>query len=571
MKIDTPVPQKNIKGLLLSLLLIIGFGLFTGCSVEQRIQKSINSFADTSITQTRLDEYLATLVEIGETSVTQLITSLENPKNSQQSEYIVRALGEIGDPRAVTALISSYEDYPENYQAYATSLMNIAPDDPMTVYLAIKCIGDGGTIEETATHYLEERGPEFIQSWSFGITRPENEVRIKIYDYIDDFSPEEQIRILSDALYTEDAEILKEVADHLIKLGSQETQSALDSYLGEQIVFLREMSQINDPELQAKTATLLSYVQNGDANYLLTVLSNSPYYEVKKATTLALVRRGDLMAEATLWMLLLGEQPVPDDDIPFLVDQALSLGDLPVEYISEFFIFGTQTQFENAEKIARYTDENLFEEYLESYVVNNDMSSEIKVSAINAIGKLEFNGSGEFLNNVIFERRIDFEARLAAINTLSEEEALSVVPVMVEMLNDENSKNIKLAYEFLKQHPSEAVANAFGNICQSESHPYHDEICISLSVFHPDYLSSMVEALESEKIRAIANAYLFYLFWDVEKSQNALIQALNRYGTVEMCNSYLNLGTPEMVSAAMEWATAHGYEVISFLDFSEDS
>jgi hypothetical protein len=46
-----------------------------------------------------------------------------------------------------------------------------------------------------------------------------------------------------------------------------------------------------------------------------------------------------------------------------------------------------------------------------------------------------------------------------------------------------------------------------------------------------------------------------------EGTENALIEALNRFGTVSMAEDYLNCGNSSLEGAAINWASVNGYTI----------
>lgn len=54
---------------------------------------------------------------------------------------------------------------------------------------------------------------------------------------------------------------------------------------------------------------------------------------------------------------------------------------------------------------------------------------------------------------------------------------------------------------------------------------------------------------------------LFAIKAGIPGSESVLIEALNKYGSVEGANFLLNAGNPTLKAAATSWAKSHGYAV----------
>jgi hypothetical protein len=87
---------------------------------------------------------------------------------------------------------------------------------------------------------------------------------------------------------------------------------------------------------------------------------------------------------------------------------------------------------------------------------------------------------------------------------------------------------------------------------------------------NPQLVSELMAALEESDSKFIATNYPFYLRLGQEGTEDALIRALTKQGTKEMCDDYLQCGNEKLDAAARTWAAKHGYEVDSTAPGSQD-
>jgi len=69
----------------------------------------------------------------------------------------------------------------------------------------------------------------------------------------------------------------------------------------------------------------------------------------------------------------------------------------------------------------------------------------------------------------------------------------------------------------------------------------------------------LVRALRERNLDVIVKAYPLFIMKGEPGSEDALIQALNSRGSVEMATAFLNSGNAKLKEAAQQWAAAHGY------------
>jgi HEAT repeat protein len=79
----------------------------------------------------------------------------------------------------------------------------------------------------------------------------------------------------------------------------------------------------------------------------------------------------------------------------------------------------------------------------------------------------------------------------------------------------------------------------------------------------PSAAGALLSALRKRDIEVVAEIHYFYINQGEPGSEDALIEALNRFGNKGMAESYLNCGNGRLAQAAREWATRNGYRIVT--------
>ncbi len=74
--------------------------------------------------------------------------------------------------------------------------------------------------------------------------------------------------------------------------------------------------------------------------------------------------------------------------------------------------------------------------------------------------------------------------------------------------------------------------------------------------------NAVLAFIQAQNPTVIAANYSMLIGWGVSGSEGALIAALNAYGNVTMGEGFLNSGNQQLVDAATNWGTQHGYTVV---------
>jgi len=73
---------------------------------------------------------------------------------------------------------------------------------------------------------------------------------------------------------------------------------------------------------------------------------------------------------------------------------------------------------------------------------------------------------------------------------------------------------------------------------------------------------ALLAVLREPDLAVIAGDYWFFIQRGEPRSEDALIQALNAHGSVEMAQAFLNCGNSTLEAAVRGWAGRHGYQVM---------
>jgi hypothetical protein len=81
----------------------------------------------------------------------------------------------------------------------------------------------------------------------------------------------------------------------------------------------------------------------------------------------------------------------------------------------------------------------------------------------------------------------------------------------------------------------------------------------------PRAVEPLVAAQHQGDLEVITGAYQFFIERGEKGSEAALIMALEKYGSRQMAEHFLNCGNDLLEEAARKWAEAHGYTITSSL------
>jgi HEAT repeat protein len=79
----------------------------------------------------------------------------------------------------------------------------------------------------------------------------------------------------------------------------------------------------------------------------------------------------------------------------------------------------------------------------------------------------------------------------------------------------------------------------------------------------PELVQDFTQALEESNLKYIAKNYAYYIRMGKAGTEPTLVNALNKYGNVTMCEDYLNCGSATLEEGAQAWAKKRGYSIIS--------
>ncbi|HXN46192.1 MAG TPA: HEAT repeat domain-containing protein [Bryobacteraceae bacterium] len=122
----------------------------------------------------------------------------------------------------------------------------------------------------------------------------------------------------------------------------------------------------------------------------------------------------------------------------------------------------------------------------------------------------------------------DSSVRAAAVTTLA---SIGAEELLIAALNDRDS------------HIRQGAARALGG---KDS---------------PRAIGFLLEAFKEHNSQVIAGAFPFFIKRGEPASEDALIQALDKFGSEETVEAFLNCGNPALKAAATRWAQARGYSI----------
>lgn len=74
-------------------------------------------------------------------------------------------------------------------------------------------------------------------------------------------------------------------------------------------------------------------------------------------------------------------------------------------------------------------------------------------------------------------------------------------------------------------------------------------------------MDQMNKALKENNIKAVADAYYFYICMGETGTEPVLIEALRKYGIKRMAADFMHCGNIQLKEAASQWAESHGSKI----------
>jgi HEAT repeat protein len=518
--------------------------VLSSCSSESGIASRIESLAIQPRGQSDSDpyksheRYVNQLVEIGEPAVEPLIQALENPKNEIQRNYVARALGRIGDPRAIEPLFREIRRNPENAGAVLEALIALAPDDPRTVEAAMKGAGEGGFYAQVAQAYLKSRGDTeaFIDLEALASTK--GSARRRAVETLLGYGDVQAAEALGGLLKSDDPGEIQIGLDTLmfiltdgdndVDLSKAELSQQALAVLNLNTEDLIALIDRPEEDIYLLAARLLAVATTPDAiDEWFDILENDTK-DLKTFFLGSLVGLDDPRAEAALWNAILYYE-FPGMTESFLLRDIRETGEFPLDIILPAL---------------------------------EDANEDVRRSAIAALGMSGDTEALPHLGKVLTGRSESQKLRLEAADALGKSGLDSAVPILADALDDPDESIQQGAVAGIVQIGGDRAIATLKKTCQAGESAVFWSSCVYLASLQPGQVADLLKAIPQEDTTLIASAYPFFIAWGEEDSEGVLIEALNQYGTKAMAQAYINSGNEKLEEAGRAWAKAQGYIVL---------
>ena len=184
----------------------------------------------------------------------------------------------------------------------------------------------------------------------------------------------------------------------------------------------------------------------------------------------------------------------------------------------------------------------------------------VRANAAEALGKIGDLRAVEPLIAVIGDKdTLLRDKTIEALSRLGDVRAVEPLVRVLKTCRPRTEESIKKALVDLSPHSIDPLLRELNS---SEEETRNRAGRALAQIEHPRVESYLLEAARSRNLRVVATTYVFYLKRKDRDSKEALIAALEQYGTKAMAEAMLNGGDSDMQKAAREWATKHGYTIM---------
>jgi HEAT repeat protein len=458
------------------------------------------------------------LVRIGKPAVEPLIAELKN-ENIVLRKEAAQILGEIRDSRAVEPLISLLKDSEADTRASAAKALGEIKDtravEPLIIALSD---ADPSVRDEAAWALGELKDPRAIES-------------------------------LILALNGEDAKVMFGAANALKTIGEPAIEPVI-RYLKNEKSRNRGMGgfilqEMGFPALDA----LISLLQDPDPLVRETSAQaiGNMYVGVEKK---------DARAVEPLRKCLKDE----NERVRYAAASALGrIGAPAIETLIEALQDSDkETRDAAAYALREERDSRLVEPLIAAM---NEKDITIRSNIVYALGNQEDVRAVEPLISALQDK--DYFIRRTAGDALGKLKDERAILPLINVLNDKDNNNndqdyASLALEKIGVPAVEPLITALGN---NNAGIRRKAANVLLTIGDKRYFEPFLAALKNRNVEIVSGAYAFFIQQGIKDTEGILITALEKYGTKEMAEDFLNCGNKLLEDAGTQWAKVNHYRI----------
>ena len=184
----------------------------------------------------------------------------------------------------------------------------------------------------------------------------------------------------------------------------------------------------------------------------------------------------------------------------------------------------------------------------------------VRARAAEALGKIGDRRALEPLIATLGEKdTLLRDKAIEALSCLDDARAIEPLIKVLRTCRPKTLDTIRTALINLSPHSIGPLVNEL-NFADDEASGRAGDVLSRIE--HPQVETFLLDAARNKNLKVVAKTYWFYLKREDQESKDALIAALEQYGTKSMAETMLNGGSSEMREAARKWAAAHGYSIM---------
>jgi HEAT repeat protein len=184
----------------------------------------------------------------------------------------------------------------------------------------------------------------------------------------------------------------------------------------------------------------------------------------------------------------------------------------------------------------------------------------VRAEAARELGKLKDAHAVSPLINALKDS--DAYVRATAAEALGEIKDASAVPLLIDTLKAD-------PYIYVRQEAARALGKIKDaravtpliNALSDECPDIREEAAKALTDIGSPAIEPLDKALNEKNLKAIADAYYFFVCRGEANTEAVLIEALYKYGTKSMAIDFVYCGNDQLKEAALTWARSYGYNI----------
>lgn len=188
-----------------------------------------------------------------------------------------------------------------------------------------------------------------------------------------------------------------------------------------------------------------------------------------------------------------------------------------------------------------------------------DKESDVRSEAAMALGKIKDPRAVEPLIAAL--KDVNPDVRRIAAEALGEINDARAVEPLIAALRGELGDVQKRAAGSLAKIGAPAVKPLIATLKDKDPNVRKVVAHVLEEINDARAVKPLIDALKQGDLEVAAGAYTFFIRSGVPGSEAVLIETLEKYGTEEMAENFMNCGNSQLQEAGLKWAKGHGYMI----------